>query len=105
MQISDYILDNCEYGLVYESANAEQFWNGTGNDKTYAMIFQQFAHRLGFECDVVVSPFENGIDRVFNRVKLSDGTYRYFDLSRYEFNVINVKEPDVIIYSVNILYY
>lgn len=105
MQVSDYILDNCEYGLIYESANAEQFWNGTGNDKTYAMIFQQFVHRLGFECDIVVSPFENGIDRVFNRVKLSDGTYRYFDLSRYEFNVMNVEKPDVIIYSVNILYY
>lgn len=105
IQVADYILDNCEYGLIYESACSEQFWNGTGNDKTYAMIFQQFAHRLGFECDIVMSPFENGVDRVFNRVKLSDGTYRYFDLSRYELNVINVKEPDVIIYSVNILYY
>lgn len=103
MQLADYIIDNCQYSLSFEDATMEQFWNGSGNDKTYAMAFQLFAQRLGYECDIVMAPMEIGIDHVFNRVKLNDGTYRYFDLTRFESNQINVEQSDLIVYSVNSL--
>lgn len=105
MQLADYIIDNCQYSLVFEDAKMEQFWNGSGNDKTYAMAFQLFAQRLGYECDIVMAPMETGIDHVFNRVKLNDGTYRYFDLTRSELNQVNVEQSDLIVYSVNSLPY
>ena len=105
MQLADYIIDNCQYSLVFEDATMEQFWNGSGNDRTHAMAFQLFAQRLGYECDIVMAPMETGIDHVFNRVKLSNGTYRYFDLTRAELNQVNVEQSDLIIYSVNSLPY
>ncbi len=105
MQISEYIINNCQYSLVFEDAQIEQFWNGSGNDRTYAMAFQLFAQRLGYECDIVMAPMETGINHVFNRVKLSNGNYRYFDLTRAELNQVNVEQSDLIIYSVNSLPY
>ena len=105
MQISEYVINNCQYSLVFEDAKMEQFWNGSGNDRTYAMAFQLFAQRLGYECDIVMAPMETGIDHVFNRVTLSNGNYLYFDLTRAELNQVNVEQSDLIIYSVNSLPY
>lgn len=104
MFISSFMIDYCEYGHILESSTSNRFWdNQIGNSLTHAMVFKQFAERLNIQCDIVMSPFDTGINHYFNKVTLSDGTIRYYDITRASENLINVEEYDRIIFSTNII--
>lgn len=78
IQISKYILDNSSYVLEQKSTYNSFYINQKGDCVMYAMIFKQFANRLGIENDIVRIPDEH---HVYNRIRLEDGSYRYYDLT------------------------
>ena len=45
-------------------------------------------HRVGIECDLITG-YANGEYHAWNRIKLEDGSYRYYDLSFYEYSGSN----------------
>lgn len=82
IQISKFIINHATY-KENQNTSTDTFWvDRTGDCVTYAMIFKQFANRIGIECDVVFVETSLGNQHMYNRVKLSDGTYRYYDLTR-----------------------
>jgi hypothetical protein len=90
IQISEFITNKCNYKISRETS-ADTFWSlNTGDCMTYAMIFKQFVNRLGLSCDIVFIEYEASQHHVYNRVELSDGTYRYYDLTR------NIVDNDMI---------
>lgn len=100
MQIANYILSNSEYKDV-QNTSLGDFWdNGKGDCATYAMVFKQFANRLGIQCDLIVSPGDKGINHTYNRVVLKDGSVRYYDLTRPN-QFVNVGKMDMVDYDVN----
>jgi hypothetical protein len=102
IQISTYMIEKCQYGLILSDACAERFWNaGCGNDIVFAMVFKQFANRLGMQCDIILSPMDNGLNHVFNKVTLSDGSVYYYDLVRHDENKIDVQTYDLILFTEN----
>ena len=102
IQIMSYILSSANKDLLPSQLDANLFWKEHGqNDTVVAMVFMQFAHRLGIHCDIVISPLDNGQDHVFNRVVLSDGTVVYYDLLNYTAHKENLYHDNIIIYSIN----
>lgn len=100
MQIANYILDNSNYTNVSKTSFGD-FWDeGKGDCATYAMVFKQFANRLGIKCDLIVSPGDTGINHTYNRVVLKDGTVRYYDLTRPN-QFVNATKMDMVDYDVN----
>ena len=94
LQISKYIIDNCEYEAL-ESTSANDFWtHGKGDCVTYSMVFRQFCERLGIQCDIIYGITRSGAGHVWNRVKLSDGSYRYYDLTYYQIGAVNIEQYD-----------
>lgn len=100
MQIANYILSNSEYKDVPNTSFGDFWDNGKGDCATYAMVFKQFANRLGIQCDLIVSPGNNGINHTYNRVVLKDGSVRYYDLTRPN-QFVNVTKMDMVDYDVN----
>lgn len=100
MQVANYILDNSAYKEVSTSTAAD-FWDKSRGDcATYAIVFKQFANRLGIKCDLIISPGSNGVNHAYNRVVLKDGSVRYYDLTRPN-RFINVAKMDMVDYDVN----
>ena len=100
MQITKYILDNCNYALINDS-DVSDFWNRKkGACSTFALTFKQFADRIGIKCDLIVTPGSKGIDHAYNRVVLADGSIRYYDLTRPN-KYINTDQIDSVDYGVN----
>ena len=90
LQICKFIRDNCGY-KEKETTSVADFWNaGEGDCVTYAMVFRQFCERLGIECDIVFGMSQFGEGHVWNRVLLSDGSYRYYDLTYYNLGKIDM---------------
>ncbi len=88
IQVSAFITDKMEYGVV-NNATSKDFWDSQPGDcVSYAMIFKQFCDRLGITCDIIYqrNAFDEG--HVYNRVTLSDGTFKYYDLSQ---NIVDSK--------------
>lgn len=101
LQIANYISEHSHYDAFITDPSTNDFWNDKrGSCCSFAFVFKQFADRLGIQCDFIVSPTSNGITHSFNRVTLSDGTVRYYDLSRPD-DYINVPSMDLIDFSVN----
>ena len=91
IQISNFIINHAEYKINSET-NTDTFWEDhTGDCVTYAMIFKQFANRIGIECDVIFVESPIGESHMYNRVTLSDGTHRYYDLTR---NIVDDDQID-----------
>ncbi len=90
IQISEFITNKISYSII-KNASSEKFWDGQNGDcVTYAMMFKQFANRLGIHCDVIYVRNSEDIGHVYNRIQLEDGLYRYYDLSN---NIVDEKEP------------
>lgn len=49
----------------------------------YALVFRQLSERLGIHCDVLAGYTVGDGYHGWNRVKLSDGTYKYYDVCWY----------------------
>ena len=80
IQISNYISTHCTYD-VSAQGNANEFWEeGKTSCAGYAFIFKHFAERPGISCDIVYGYVygytSTGAFHIWNRVRLSDGTYR-----------------------------
>ncbi|MBQ8248159.1 MAG: hypothetical protein IJZ42_13605 [Lachnospiraceae bacterium] len=94
LQISKYIAENSEYDKKTRTS-CNDFWaDGTGDCVTYAMVFRQFCERLGIQCDIVMGTTLTGEGHAWNRVRLSDGTYRYYDLTYYRFGKLDMPQYD-----------
>ena len=54
---------------------------GKGNCNLYSVLFRLMLSELGIECDVCVG-FTSGKEyHAWNRVRFSNGEYRYYDLT------------------------
>ena len=94
LQISKYIVNNCKYADI-GNTTADDFWtDGVGGCLTYAMVFRQFCEQLGIQCDVICGKNKSGETHMWNRVKLSDGSYRYYDLPYYRVGAVDVEQYD-----------
>ena len=94
LQVSKYIGENCTYTDT-SGTSMDDFWTlHEGDGFTYAVAFRQFCEQLGIPCDVVFGISSTGEDHVWNRVRLSDGTYRYYDLTRYQDGKIDMLQYD-----------
>lgn len=92
LQISKYIAENCPYE-IQKKTSVEDFWvKGKGDCVTYAMVFREFCEQLGIECDVIRGISHENEGHVWNRVKLSDGTYRYYDLTYYDRGMVDMEQ-------------
>lgn len=94
LQICKYITNNCEYStLALTSVN--DFWTfHRGDCITYSFVFYQFCSRLGIQCDVIFGVMQDGTKHVWNRVTLSDGSYKYYDLTNYKLGAVNMDRYD-----------
>jgi hypothetical protein len=102
LQVMAYILEHTTVDSSLENVTQHDFWQGkVRNHITYAMIFQQFAHRLGIHCDIVISPTDRGTLHVFNRITLNDGTYVYYDVINLVCHQENLYTENLIIYGIN----
>ena len=94
LQICKYITDNCEYKIKETTSCKDFFETKTGDCVTYAMVFRLFCERLGIQCDVYFGSNLTNANHVWNRVKLSDGSYRYYDLTYYDKGMIDMSMYD-----------
>ena len=83
MQIAEYLKDTITYTLPYRGIY-DGLMNGTGVCTSFALSFQTFANRLGIQCDFVIGDENDGTDHAYNRVRLSNGEYRYYDVTFYD---------------------
>ena len=61
MQISNFILENCEYVNALNT-DISTFWDKEyGSCTTFALTFKHFANRLGIKCDLIISPGSDGL--------------------------------------------
>ena len=102
LQISRYISENSKYQTM-KSASVNEFWtNGNCDSVTYAMVFRDFCEKLGIQCDIIYGSTSNGESHAWNRVKLSDGTYRYYDITYYNKGKVNMYQyQDFIVTKIN----
>ncbi len=83
LQICEYIKD---YSILPGAAcdSCTDFWNTQkATCLAYSMAFRQLAERLGIQCDIIVGYTVGDGYHAWNRVKLSDDTYKYYDLTWY----------------------
>lgn len=101
IQISNFILENCEYVNTLNT-DISTFWDKEyGSCTTFALTFKHFANRLGIKCDLIISPGSDGVDHTYNRVTLQDGSVKYYDLIRPN-RYINTDQIDQGLYGNNI---
>ena len=90
LQVSKYIADNCSYE-VKSSTSGDDFWiHHKGDCVTYSMTFRMFCERLGIHCDIITGTSITGESHMWNRVKLPDGSFRYYDLTYYRLGTIDL---------------
>lgn len=81
-QIANFLAMNFSYNL--DQCNVyELFLQRIGNCNAYALTFKMFAERLSIKCDVLTG-YVNNDYHAWNRVYLSDGSIRYYDISFYK---------------------
>ncbi len=80
-QIADYLQKNISYtDGYYDLSNA---LNGNSVCNGYALAFNAMANRAGITTDMCIGKV-NGIYHAWNRVTLSDGSYRFYDITFYD---------------------
>lgn len=92
LQISKYITKNCKYNRKDATSLDDFFVDGTGDCVTYAMAFRMFCERIGIHCDIICGAGLTGEGHIWNRVRLSTGEYRYYDLTGYAFGTLDMPE-------------
>ena len=81
IQIAAYIRKNSTF-KGDANASFDAFWNnGECDDITDAMVFYQFANRLGIKCNIVCDT-SSGAYCLFNIVELSNGEISYYNITR-----------------------
>lgn len=82
LQISNYLRKNVKY-----NGNKRDVYNamveGVGNCNAFSLSFKMFAERMGIKCDFLTGYANNGKYHAWNRVYLSDGGVRYYDVTFY----------------------
>ena len=82
-QIADYLQKNISYTDGYydlsDALNGKSVCNG------YALAFNAMVNRAGITADMCIGKV-NGIYHAWNRVTLSDGSYRFYDITFYDSN-------------------
>jgi hypothetical protein len=87
-QIAYFISNKADF--YYDKYSAHNIlWENVGNCNGFALLFHTMCHRVGIECDLITG-YANGEYHAWNRIKLEDGSYRYYDLSFYEYSENNV---------------
>ena len=82
LQISNYLIKNVKYnGNKRDVYNA--MFEGVGNCNAFSLSFKMFAERIGIKCDFLTGYASNGQYHAWNRVYLSDGSVRYYDVTFY----------------------
>jgi hypothetical protein len=100
-QVALYMYQYADYGHPYEDATLKQFWEEKYcNSLANAIVFKQFANRLGIQCDIVKTPLYTGNDHYFNIVYIDDQIY-YYDVSRVNESKFDIKEYDLIVFDTN----
>jgi transglutaminase/protease-like cytokinesis protein 3 len=88
-QISEYLRKSIVYTHGYydltDAINGKTVCNG------YALLFNAMANRAGIKSDMCIGKSSNGEYHAWNRVTLSDGSYRFYDITFYDSNGGNAK--------------
>lgn len=79
-QASSFLLNSLSYKRG-EGNGIEGMKEGKGNCNSYSVLFRLMLSRLGIECDVCTGFTSAKEYHAWNRVKFSDGTYKYYDLT------------------------
>jgi transglutaminase/protease-like cytokinesis protein 3 len=88
-QISEYLRNNIVYTDDYYDVYSALF-EGKGVCNSYAFLFKMMAERVGIKTDVCLGYTSAGTYHAWNRVEISNNTYRYYDITLYdESNNIN----------------
>ena len=104
-QIAHKLWKGAENIYASRDTRASEYWStGSCNSATIAMIFQQCAHRLGYTCDIVVSPLESGNNYFYNRVVMPDGSYKYYDVLGKNVHCDDLRHELLIPYAINCEY-
>lgn len=81
-QIANFLAMNFSYNP--DQCNVyELFLQRSGNCNAYSLAFKMFAERLGIKCDFLTG-YANNDYHAWNRIYLSDGSIRYYDISFYK---------------------
>lgn len=84
--ISDIVAGEIQYTEGYRDLyNA--LLNHKGVCNSYAMLMKKICEKNGYKCDLCFGYVDNIVKdsyHVWNRVTLSDGKYRYFDITGYD---------------------
>lgn len=80
-QISNYLKDNITYLNGYSGLSSAL--DGKGVCNGYALAFNAMANRAGITSNVCIGKV-NDEYHAWNRVTLSDGEYRYYDITFYD---------------------
>ena len=88
-QISEYLRKNIVY--TYDYYDLSSALDGKSVCNGYALAFNAMANRAGIRSDMCIGKASNGVYHAWNRVTLSDGTYRFYDITFYDSNAGNTK--------------
>lgn len=81
-QVSDWFATHVKYSA--NSSNvANIFGSSIGNCNAISLAFKMFAERIGINCDFITGYADNGKYHAWNRVHLSDGSIKYYDITFY----------------------
>lgn len=96
--IACFIINNMQYNENKNSISS--FWNDySGKCLVFAFTFKQFLDLIGVENDIVFGYTKqsgtNNFKHAWNRIKLTDGTYRYYDLTfaQKDMSYLNRTQP------------
>lgn len=103
-QISKIVIDKIEYTYGYSDVQAALAGKSVCNG--YALLFNMMCNRAGIKSDVCIGKVSSGEYHAWNRITLSDGTYRYFDTTwadtgNRNSKYLNSKKPLHGIYLIN----
>lgn len=103
-QISKIVIDKIEYTCGYSDVQAALTGKSVCNG--YALLFNMMCNRAGIKSDVCIGKVSSGEYHAWNRITLSDGTYRYFDTTwadtgNRNSKYLNSKNPLHGIYLIN----
>lgn len=81
-QISDWFAMYIKYN-ANNSNVSDLFQFSAGNCNAISLAFKMFAERIGINCDFIAGYANNGKYHAWNRVYLSDGSIKYYDVTFY----------------------
>jgi hypothetical protein len=78
-QVSSFLLNSLSYKKG--EGGIDGMKEGKGNCNLYSTMFRLTLSRLGIECDVCIGFTARKEYHAWNRVKFSNGEYKYYDLT------------------------